>query len=448
MKKTNPWITISCIILSTIYIFNVLRIFKLMDNQAYQAEVGFYNENKNSLDAVYIGGSNVYRFWEPPLAWGDYGIAVWNYSMSQLNAKPLPYLIKEIHKTQPETLFIISLNAFKILDVNDVHIHRDTNYLNFSVNKIEMIYSLANEIGYKGLDQLEFYFPIIRFHSRWSELNTWDFTRKIDGLKGGHVDNRFLKTSIPVTEQYDIIYEEAKLTAEQSALLEEFLEFLDDSGHKVLFVSSPQALGEDIKTYKHINRMATIIQEHGYPCLNLINAIDETGIQPETDFYDNNHTNVHGAIKFTDYLAQYLVDNYGFTDKRGQPGWESWDESVGLITDLIAPYTLEFEREHASRDYELETPVLNKVKVKEQTITLSWKESPNAEGYDIYRKSAASGEQNWTYLISTESDTLQYFDSDLNPKTNYTYTVVPKIKTDGIERYGNFNFTGVSGTTK
>ena len=310
-----------------------------------------------------------------------------------------------------------------------------------------MIYSLANEFGYKGLDQLEFYFPIIRYHSRWSELNTWDFTRKIDGLKGGHVDNTFLKTTIPVTEKYNIIYEEAELTAEQSAFLEEFLEFLDDSGHEVLFVSSPQALGDIMKTYKRLNRMGKIIQEHGYPYLNLINLIDETGIQTETDFYNVTHTNVHGAIKHTDYLAQYLVDNYGFTDKRGQPGWESWDESVDLFTAEIAPYTLAFEREHAPRDYELDAPILKKVKVKEQTITLSWKESPNAEGYDIYRKSAASGEKDWTYLTSTESDTLQYVDSDLNSETKYTYTVVPKIITDGIERYGNYDFTGVSGTT-
>ena len=96
----------------------------------------------------------------------------------------------------------------------------------------------------------------------------------------------------------------------------------------------------------------------------------------------------------------------------------------------------------------MKAPGLNEVEVKDQTLTLSWKESPDAEGYDIYRKSNASGEQNWTYLTSTESGTLQYVNSDLQSGKKYTYTVVPKKLENGVEVHGNFNFTGVSGTTK
>ena len=442
----KPFMTVICVCVSLVCILKVLNLFKIGRNDSYQTIEGFYHERADSLDAVYIGASNVDRFWEPPLAWNDYGIAVMSYALPAESAIAFPYQINEIHKTQPNALLIISLNSFKNLNVSDSFIHRSTNYMHFSPNKISMINALTNEAGFKGFERLQYYFPAIRFHSRWSELKAWDFTHSINGLKTALNYSYFLADIEDLSEKYVIYDTESELTDKQAAFLEEFLEYLDQSGHPVLFVSSPQALSKT--TNKRFNRMGSIIREHGYEYLDLVNGIDETGIQTKTDFYNNGHTNIHGAIKFTDYLAQYLIEHYGFTDKRGQPGWESWDESVGLYTDVIAPYTLEFEREHAPRDYELEAPILNKVKVEEQTITLSWKESPNAEGYDIYRKSAASGEKNWIYLTSTESDTLQYVDSELNPETKYTYTVVPKINTDGIERYGNFNFTGVSGTTK
>ena len=446
--KRKSVITLICIILSAICFFKVLNIFTMGNDTGYQAVEGFYHENKNSLDAVFIGSSHVWRGWIAPLAWEDYGIAVWSYAMPSTHCNAIPFQIKEIHKTQPEALLIISLNSFRNLNVSDNMIYRSTSYLRFSPNKLAMIHSLANDAGYTGLDQLQFYFPVIQFHSRWSNLKAWDFLKPVDGLKNGSNWIGYLSKITNVTSDYVITDKEKELPEAQEKFLEEFLEFLDDSGYEVLFVSSPEALGNKSDIYQRLNRMAVIIQEHGYPYLNLINLIDETGIQTETDLYDVGHVNVHGGIKYTDYLAQYLVDNYGFTDKREQPGWESWDESVSLYTDVIAPYTLDFEREHAPRDYELKAPILNEVKVNDQTLTISWKESPNAEGYDIYRKSNVSGGKNWAYLTSTNSGTLQYVDSGLKSGKNYTYTVVPKKYADGVEVYGNFDFTGVTGTTK
>ena len=443
--EIKPFITIICIALSLVCIFKVLDIFTIGIDSAYQPEEGFYHERKNSLDAVFLGASSVSADWKSSLAWGDYGIAVWSYGVPSTNCRSLPFWIKEVDKTQPNALLIINLPSFRGTSVSDNNIFRSTTYMRFSANKMNMIHSLANDAGYTGFDQLQFYFPIIRFHSRWSELTNWDFYRSVSGNKNTW---RVFTNIHDASSDFYVTDQEAELSNSQTIFLEEFLDFLDNCGHEVLFINTPEAYGNGKRSYERLNRMGKIVQEHGFAYLDMFNFIDEIGLQPDTDFNDLYHNNVHGAIKYTDYLAQYLVDNYGFTDKRGQPGWESWDESVTLYTEEIAPYSLPLERKHAPRDYELQAPVLNKVKVKDQTLTLSWKESPNAEGYDIYRKSTIPGEKNWAYLTSTDTETFQYVDSDLKPETKYTYTVVPKIYADGIEIYGNFNFNGVAGTTK
>ena len=37
--------------------------------------------------------------------------------------------------------------------------------------------------------------------------------------------------------------------------------------------------------------------------------------------------NVYGAEKFSQFLGSYLLDNYGFDDKRGNEDYDSWDEA-------------------------------------------------------------------------------------------------------------------------
>ena len=345
-------------------------------------------------------------------------------------------------------IWIVNLNSFQTTLVSDVSVHWTTNYLPFSVEKIKLINKLSKAAGYTGLDQLQFYFPIIRFHSSWKELTTSRFTRKIDGMKHSLTFTKYLNDSVNLAKDFYITEEEAGITAAQKQILNELLDFCDENDLNVLFVSVPFALGKDHKFNKQLNYMGKLIQERGYPYLSLTKTVNEMGILPETDFYNNKHTNVHGSLKITEYMSRYLISQYGFTDKRGLPGWESWDKAAELYNDYISPYTLPFEREHAERNYDLTAPALNKLKTDGQTIIVSWKASEGADAYDIYRKSNTENEKNWAFVASTDAQTLQFTDNSLESEKRYTYTVVPKQLSSGTEYYGQFNFSGITGITK
>ena len=427
--------------------FAIQDLFKADDKNTFQGISGFYSEPKDSLDAVMIGASTVHAFWQPALAWADHGIAVYSLSVDSMRVQSYLYMLTEAHRRQPHALYIVNLNSIKSTKITDVDIHRTTNLIPFSYNKLKMINNLANEAGYKWLEQLQFYFPIIRFHSDWPNLTTWEFSKSVDGLKHSYKNNTFLSKVEDQTEKFYISDEEAEIPPETRQIIENLLDYCDEHQMNVLFISVPQALGRNSQFFRILTSVKKVIQERGYPYLDLQHAVDEMGIQPKTDFYNGGHTNVHGSIKFTEYLAQYLVDHYGFRDKRGMPGWESWDKAAELYANIINPYCLPFEREHAVRNYDLEAPVLNEAVVDGQTITLSWNAADGAHAYDIYRKSNISGDKDWAYLDSVDAETLQITDSGLKAAKNYTYTVVPKEIRDGIEYYGNFDFTGVTGTT-
>ena len=450
MKKKNAIVLIILwMLLGIIIISPVMDLFKINADFTYQGVKGFYAEKANSLDAVYFGTSNVHSFWQPPLAWKDHGIAVYSFSVDAQPVKALPYMLEEAHKTQPQALFIINLNRIVMMHptkVTYVDIHRSTNYMPFSLNKMKMIHNLANAAGFKGLDQLEFYFPIIRFHSSWPEMEEWKFTRTFNGLKHALTMGKYLNGIVSMKGKYTLTEETAELTSDQIQVLGDLLDFCDRKQLKVLFVGVPQAWGKDNNFYKRLNTAEQIIRDRGYDYFDGVAEADEIGIRLDTDFYNFKHINVHGSIKFTEYLAQYLIDNYGFSDKRGLDGWESWDRSAVLYDEVISPYALPFEMVHAPRNWNIPAAALNKVESDGRTLVLSWKRSEGADGYDIYRKSSISGDENWAYLASTDSETVQFADADLVPGVKYTYTVVPKVLTDGQEFYGQFYIPGVSGT--
>ena len=83
---------------------------------------------------------------------------------------------------------------------------------------------------------------------------------------------------------------------------------------------------KDEERLSQINQLNAMIEERGYDTLYLMDQTDEMGIDITTDFYNRNHTNVHGSIKYTQYLSEYLIENYGFEDKRFDEAYKSWDK--------------------------------------------------------------------------------------------------------------------------
>ena len=51
----------------------------------------------------------------------------------------------------------------------------------------------------------------------------------------------------------------------------------------------------------------------------------------EKDFNDEPHLNHWGSCKFTDYLGNYLSSFDSISDKRGQEGYQSWNDHVEMI---------------------------------------------------------------------------------------------------------------------
>ena len=77
---------------------------------------GFYNEEKNSLDMVYIGGSAAFVYWQPLKAYEDEGIASYNFAVNSIQEESYKYMIKEVLEYQNPKLILIDARAYSYRD--------------------------------------------------------------------------------------------------------------------------------------------------------------------------------------------------------------------------------------------------------------------------------------------------------------------------------------------
>lgn len=410
------------------------------NEEGRQAIPGFYREPKDSLDAVYIGASNVYWFWSAPLAWHNYGIKVYPFASGNLPFVADKYVIEEIRKTQPNALIIIGVNnsIFETDFVEPHIIHSLTDFIPMSLNKIRMVSAICNMNGFTVSESLEYFFSLIRYHERWKELSAEDFAEYFD-VKGSCTIEEFLTGTLDVTE-YKESERRDELPGKKVEMLLDTLDYCKDNDVRLLVVVSNTAMLEEDKLAR-LNTLADIVEENGFPVLRMEHMIDDIGLDLSKDYYQEVHVNVHGMIKTTDFLSKYLISNYAFADRRNEDGSGDWDQAYDRYTGIISRVCPDFEYDGSMRDCSVDAPALTAISSGAGTVRLEWEGTAGADGYRIYRRSAGA---NWTPLQTVPPDSAMYEDDTCAVGGAYDYTVVPFKNTASGLCWGDYDYNGLS----
>ena len=130
----------------------------MQDFRVPQIIRGFYQQEKNSIDVVFIGASNTYAAWQPPLAYNEFGFTSYTLAFPHLPNSSMVYYLDEARKTQPDALYVISLNGFTVDKIDKEHLHHSLDYLPLSENKKGMIDEIpknsSGKILYAKLNEL------------------------------------------------------------------------------------------------------------------------------------------------------------------------------------------------------------------------------------------------------------------------------------------------------
>ncbi len=420
----------------------VQRLFRVGEISHAAMHKSFYEEKDESLDAVYMGSSVTYSFWNPLLCWEQTGYTVFSYSVSLMPVEAYKTILQDIRSSQPDALYIIALNPFEKEDLSYKAVHFLVDYYPDIPKKLQFIHDITSLMPGSAFDKLEYYFPLIRFHSHLDDVNEVFLTEDYPDYKGSKNFGYYLMGAVDNSPITEVVKTETPIKEDRAAILTDFLDYCKTENLNVLFVVSPQPAAP-VEEQEEFNWIAAQAEAAGFPVINLQNAVEDMQLDMTADYFDRVHSNIHGSIKFTSMLSDYLKEHYNFTDKRGTSEGASWEESYQSYLPLITPYTLDFERDFSKRDNTLASPEIVRVVDLTNGVRIEWEPVSGAENYHLYRK---IDEGNWERIADLSSSTYSYTDTTMNKKHNNTYLVVASRMENGQRIYGNSDYTGFAVT--
>ena len=307
---------------------------------------GYYLEDKDSLDVVLLGSSEMYSGVIPAKLYEDYGITSYPYATSSSTAGAMATQIKEIKRTQNPQLIVIEINAFLYGTANETKESSLRGYIDnvpMNVNKFDYIRTVIQPD-----DRAEYFFPIVKYHGVWNDypkpLNRC-LTMMHQEMRG-YTYLRGFKTNANIFKLTDKSLS-ANLPGDNKTLaldkryepkLKEFLQYLkDEKIENVLFMRMPHLVTKQTyNRFKRGNEAGRMIQEAGFDFINL--ERDEEMMSLPADYYYNlDHLNINGAEKLTSKVGNILTEKYHvekakLTDKQAA----EWQESVDFYHDYYA----------------------------------------------------------------------------------------------------------------
>ena len=388
----------------------------------------FYNEEKNTLDAVFIGSSACFSFYSPLLAYNSYGIKTANYCSSGMGAIAYKYVIEEVRKTQEDALIVLTVVPNEGMSYQSVHAMSDEMPL--SLNKIRFLNKYFTEDGESIFNSFGFYFTLWEYHDRWSELKADDF--KIDNIKGANTNSYYLDLVTDVTEDINISYDKKEVDNKNLSYIKDLLDYCDEKNENIVFLFPPRNYQED--KYEQTNTIVDMILDRGYEVLDVRDKANTIGLDYKHDYYDLWHTNIHGSIKYTDYLVNYILEKRNCNlDKKSD-----FELAFSNYQKIIDSKVLDVELNMKNRDYFLEAPELVSIEQVNNDVSINWNIVNDADGYCVYRKN----DNGWEKVLDV-SDSLNYVDGSCEKNKSYTYTVISyRNSTDKI--YGNYDYKGLT----
>lgn len=300
---------------------------------------GFYLEDKDSLDVVFIGASEVYAGFSSAYAYKRFGFTSYPFATQSNIISNYKSQLKTIIERQHPKLVVVEING--ALYGDNKQLENEANFRNYvdniplDSNKVQIVKDYAPE------NELEYYLPILKYHSVWNDWPSglhWSFSIIQDALRG----HNLLKGSKNKTEIYKPkgkgLNSELKNNNKKNGLAEKSEYYLRDMLEycksenitNVVFTRFPHIVSKKfLGRFERSNAAGEIIKEYGYDFLNFEKDFVDTGLDTSNDFYNTDHLNIYGQQKFTEYLGGILCEKYGVTKSELTDSQKAqWDESA------------------------------------------------------------------------------------------------------------------------
>lgn len=279
-------------------------------------------------DVVFIGDCEVYESIVPAVLWEKYGINSYVRGSPQQLAWQSYYLLEETLGIEKPKAVVFNVMALKYGTPQEEKYNRMTlDRMRWSSSKLSSIFASMTEDEHF----IEYLFPILRFHSRITELTSDDFKYAYDTPQVSHNGYLMYKN---VDAQVD--FSEGKMlvdyTLPENAIryLDMMRELCEEQGVELILMKAPTN-AQKFWWYDEWDEQVTeYAEKNSLAYYNFIPLADQIGLDWTLDTHDKGlHLNVYGAEKFTEYFGKILSEEHGLSDRRAESDLAAlWQEKL------------------------------------------------------------------------------------------------------------------------
>ena len=307
--------TTTLIIVSTLYLLTHLMIPKYDITVIEGALIAEYYHELKTHDLIFIGDCEVYDNFSPAVLWQDYGINSYIRGSAQQLIWQSYYLLEDTlyHENPPVVIFnVLSLmyNEPQREEYNRLTLEG----MRWTPAKIKAI----NASMMEKENFLDYVFPLLRYHSRWSELTSADFTRMFKRDKVSH-NGFFINIGVkPATNIPEgRILADYNFGAKAMLYLDKITKLCHENDIELILIKAPSLYPHWYDQWEE--QVIAYAEANNLKYLNFLKLTNETGLDFKTDTYNAGlHLNLDGATKITHYLGEFLLNETTLTDRRAE----------------------------------------------------------------------------------------------------------------------------------
>ncbi len=325
MKKKLFTGILWCVILALVlWLLNALFMPKYMSEIPEGALIAEYYEEEADHDVIFIGDCEVYENFSPDVLWNEYGITSFIRGSAQQLIWQSYYLMEETLKYETPKVVVFNVLSMKYATPqNEAYNRLNLDGMKLSVSKLKAVQASMTEEE----SMLSYLFPLLRYHTRWSELSGEDiaylFHRDILS-DSGYLMNVEVRPAANVPKGKPLADYQFSDTCYD--YLDKMVELCRQHGVQLVLMKAPSLYPYWYDQWDA--QMVEYAEQHGLEYINFLELTDEMGIDFETDTYDGGlHLNLYGAEKMSRWFGQWLTEHTAVEDRRGQESYaQIWAE--------------------------------------------------------------------------------------------------------------------------
>ncbi len=330
----------------------------------------FFIEEKDTIDVVNIGASEIYSGFSPEYVWKNYGITSYNLASAGAPMRLAKSELQVALKRQHPKLFVISLNGAMYDDKRST----DEGFTRMWLDNIPQSKERLQAIKewFPKEQRKDFYLKVSKYHTNISDptkikksidLSLKELkTRKDKSLITVKALSGMATTAGQLKNPVDIktYQKRTPLTPKTREQLIELLDYLKEENiTNVIFVNMPRYYDSKlIATKAKVNTAIDIVKSYGFDVYDFDKNAKEIGLDANYDFYNRGHLNIYGSQKMSKYFYEKIVPKY-VKEKREYSDdiKKQWDENYYAYQKVCAWADDMMHDKTLSNKYKLYTPL-------------------------------------------------------------------------------------------